>query len=218
MRRAITLKSSLLRCLVGAGSGVGTNAGGGRAGAEEPLPCMSGMPLEGGTTVACPLNVGYGCEDGIYIPCTVECTGVGTPELLDTTGVLCAPLDDGADDMPDWAITLGGCTEGFTSGSTGEDGVIPGVGLGGPDVTYVGMYSSSTEYVGLLRLSGTGTFRASAIATASNEALGKRAAGSFARQRKMTISRAGGMFGLMSTGEGGRAVRCWDITAVGLSP
>ena len=68
------------------------------------------------------------------------------------------------------------------------------------------------------RLSGTGMFSDSAIAAASDEALGKRAAGSFARQRKMTISSAGGIFGLMSTGEGGAVLRCWDITAVGLSP
>ena len=68
------------------------------------------------------------------------------------------------------------------------------------------------------RLFGTGTFRASAIAAASDEALVKRAAGSFARQRIMTITSAGEIFGLMSTGEGGGALRCCDITAVGLFP
>jgi hypothetical protein len=83
---------------------------------------------------------------------------------------------------------------------------------------YVGIYSASRGNAGLPRLSGTGTFRASAMAAAREEALGKRAAGSFARQRNMTISSAGGMVGLMSIGEGGAVLRCWDITAVGLSP
>ena len=60
--RAIRLKSSLLRRLVGDGGGVGTNSGGGvmggdGAGAKEPLP---GMLLEGGAGVACPLDVAVG--------------------------------------------------------------------------------------------------------------------------------------------------------------
>ena len=132
--------------------------------------------------------------------------------------MLCPPLDVGANDEPDWAIKVGGGAEVFTIGSAGEDGVVPGVKLGGPGMIYVGIYSASIGNTGLPRLSGTGTFRAPAIAAASDEALGKRVAGSFARQRKMTHSSAGGMFGLMSTGEGGAVLRCWDITAVGLSP
>ena len=152
--------------------------------------------------------------------CAVECAGVEAPELLpiDSGGVLCPPRDDGANDKPDGAIPVGGGTEVFTRGSAGEDGVVPGVRLGGLGMTYVGIYSASRGNAGLPRLSGTATFRASAMAAAGDEALGKRAAGSFARQRKMTISSAGGMFGLMSIGEGGAVLRCWDITAAGLSP
>ncbi len=48
-----------------------------------------------------------------------------------------------------------------------------------------------------------GTFSASAIAPASASALGKRAIGSFARQRIMTVANAGGTFELMSVGKGG---------------
>ena len=97
---------------------------------------------------------------------------------------------------------MGGGTEVCTRGSAGA----------------VGRYSASRGKAGLPRLSGTGTLRASAMAAAREEALGKRAAGSLARQRKMTSSSAGGMFGLMSTGEGGAVWRWWDITAAGLSP
>ena len=83
---------------------------------------------------------------------------------------------------------------------------------------YVGIYSPYRGKTGLSGLCGTGTFRDSAIAAARSEALGKRAAGSLARQRKMTISSAGGMFGLISAGEGGAVLRCCVITEVGLSP
>ena len=130
------------------------------------------------------------------------------PELLpiDSEGVLCPLLVDDAND---------GGVEVFTTGSAGEEGVVPGERL---EVIYVAIYSASTGYVGSPRLSGTGTFSASAIAAVSNVALGKRTAGSFARQRMMTMTSAGGTFGLMRTGEGGGVLRCCDITAVGLSP
>ena len=223
MMRVIKLKSSLLRRLVGDGD-VGINIGGGViggdcAGAKEPLP---GMPLYGDTGVACPLDVavGFGCEGGRRGLFTVEYVGVEDPELLpiDTGGMLCPPLEDGENDEPDWVIKVGDGAEVFTTGRAGEDGVFPGVRSGEMGMTYVGIYSASIGNAGLPSLSGTGTFRASAIAAASDEAPGKRAAESFARQRKMTISSAGGMFGLMSKGEGGVVLRCWDITAVGLSP
>lgn len=222
--RAIRLKSSPLRFLVRDGGGVGTNSGVGVigsdcGGAEGWLP---GMPLEGSIGVACPPGVatGYGCEGGRYVLCAVECAGGEASDLLpiDTGGVFCPPFDNGAKGEPDCAIEAGGGAEVFTSGSEGEDGVIPGVGLEELGMIYVGIYSPYVGNTVLPRLSGTCTFRASAIAAASDEALGKRVAGSFARQRKMTISSIGGMFGLMSEGEGGVAVMCWVITAVGLSP
>jgi hypothetical protein len=90
--------------------------------------------------------------------------------------------------------------------------------MGGMGVTYVGRYSASIGLIGSLRLSGTGTFKAVAIAAVSDEELGKRVAESFARQRIMTLTSAGEMFGLMSSGEGGAALRCWYITAIGVSP
>jgi hypothetical protein len=90
--------------------------------------------------------------------------------------------------------------------------------MGGMGVTYVGRYSASIGLTGSPRLSGTGTFKAVAIAAASDEALGKRVAASFARQRIMTLTSTGEMFGLMSSGEGGAAWRCWYITAIGVSP
>jgi hypothetical protein len=118
-RRAIKLKSSHLRCLVDVGGDAGTNIGGGVvggdcAGAKEPLP---GMLLESGA--------------GVLF--AVECAGVKAPALLpiDTGGVLCPPLDAGADDEPDWAIQAGGGVEVFTIGSAGEEGVAPGEKLEG---------------------------------------------------------------------------------------
>src|SRR5216117_3952538 len=79
MMRAIKLKSSLLRRLVGDDGWVGTNRGGGVIGgdgadAKEPLP---GMPLAGGAGVACPLarGVGYGGAGGRGVRCAVERAG-----------------------------------------------------------------------------------------------------------------------------------------------
>src|SRR5215469_1752018 len=109
MRRAIKPKSSLLRRLLGGGDGAGTNNGGGVpggdcAGVKEPLPVM-------------PLEVGAG---GALCP-------------VENAGVLCPPLDDGANDEPAAPLEAGGGVEVFTSGSAGEDGAVPGdrlVGLG----------------------------------------------------------------------------------------
>jgi hypothetical protein len=70
----------------------------------------------------------------------------------------------------------------------------------------------------MFRLSGIGRVRASASAAAREEALGKRAAGSFARQRRMTIDRAGGICSLMPAGAGGISLRCCVMTIEGLSP
>src|SRR5579859_1399905 len=157
------------------------------------------------------INVGSGVIGG-------DCADAKELLSINAGGVLCLPLEDGENNEPGCAIKLGVGAEVFITGSAGEDGVFPGVRSRGLGTTYVGIYSEFIGNAGLPRLSGTGTFRASAIAAASDEALGKRAAGSFSRQRKMTISSAGGMFGLMSTGESGMVVRCWDITAIGFSP
>jgi hypothetical protein len=129
------------RCLVGAGGGVGTNIGGGVvggdwAGAKEPRPWV---PLEVSAGVDCPLDVGvgYGCEGGRGVLFAIECAGVEAPELLSiNVGVLCPPLDDGANDV-------GGGVEVFTMGSTGEEGIAPGDRLEGLGVTYVGISSVS---------------------------------------------------------------------------
>src|SRR5215472_5866025 len=122
MRRAIKPKSSPLRRLLGGGDGAGTNNGGGVpggdcAGVKEPLPVM-------------PLEVSAG---GALWP--VEKVGGAAPGPLPiaAAGVLCPPLDDGANDEPAAPLEAGGGVEVFTSGSAGEDGAVPGdrlVGLG----------------------------------------------------------------------------------------
>ncbi len=129
--------------------------------------------------------------------------GIAGPELLPVgvRGVPCAPLVDGAEDESCWGIEAGGGVEVFTVGGEDEDGVAPGNRF----VATVGALSASAG-------------SASAIALASAEALGKRTAGSFARQRIMTVVSAGGTFGLISKGKGGAAWRCCAITAVGVSP
>jgi hypothetical protein len=179
------------------------------------------MPLEASAGVAWPPGVAirYGCTGGRGVFCAVACAGVKAPELLpiETGGVLCPPLDDGVNTEPDWASEAGD-DEVLTIGSAGEDGVAPGDRLSGLGVIYVGISSASGGKEGLPRLSGTATFRASAMAAARDEALGKRVAGSLARQRIITMTSAGATFGLMSAGEGGGALRCCAITAVGLSP
>ena len=50
------------------------------------------------------------------------------------------------------------------------------------------------------------------------EARGKRISGSFARQRKMTLLRAGEMLGLIKEGGVGVALRCCIMRAMGLFP
>ena len=137
------------RCLVGAGGGVGTNIGGGVvggdwAGAKEPRPWV---PLEASAGVDCPLEVAveYSCEGGRGVLFAVQYAGASAPGLLsiDNGGVLCPPLDDGANDGPAWAIEAGRGVEVFTMGSTGEEGTAPGDRLEGLGVTYVGISSVS---------------------------------------------------------------------------
>lgn len=71
---------------------------------------------------------------------------------------------------------------------------------------------------GTLRLWGIGKLNASAIAAVIMEALGNRAAGSFARQRIITIARAGGIFGLIRAGDVGVALMCCIMILDGLLP
>ena len=56
---------------------------------------------------------------------TLFAAGVAAPGT-GTEGVLCPPLDHGADDEPGWAIVLGVGAEMFSIDSAGEDGVVPG--------------------------------------------------------------------------------------------
>ena len=109
---------------------MGTNIGGGCAGAKEPLD----------------VAVGYGCESGKGVPGVAECAGVEAPLLLliDSGGVLCPPLEESATGEPDCAITGGGGVEVFTIGSAGEEGVAPGERLEGLGVMYVAIFSAST--------------------------------------------------------------------------
>ena len=97
------------------------NAGGDCVGAKEPLP--------GVVVVACPLDVavGYGCEVTGGVFCHVDCTGVEAPPplLIESDGVLCPPLEECANDEPDWVIPGGG-VEVFTIGSALAEGVAVG--------------------------------------------------------------------------------------------
>jgi hypothetical protein len=129
-RRAIKLKSSHLRCLVGEGGGVGTNIGGDCAGAKEPLDIV----------------VESGCEGAKRVLGVVACAGVAVPELLpiESGGVLCPPLVECATGELDSAITGGGGVEVFTMGSAGEEGVDTGERLEGLGVMYVAISSTST--------------------------------------------------------------------------
>lgn len=209
MRRTIDPKINALRGLRHGGSGVGRGIGGGivfgcDGAGLKTLPPGVGPGRASLVHHADPPDVGVecGCEGGKGALWDVEYVGIVGPELLPVgvMGVPCAPLVDGAEDESCWGVETGGGVRGFTIGNGSEDGVAPG----GRFVATIGMFSASAG-------------SASAIALASVEALGKRAAGSFARQRVMTAVSAGGTFGLMSDGEGGVAWRCFAITAVGVS-
>ena len=68
------------------------------------------------------------------------------------------------------------------------------------------------------KFAGVDILNASAKAAAMDEALGKRAAGSLARPRVMTLARAGVIFGLMRSGGVGMVLICCMIMETGLSP
>src|SRR5437588_7191808 len=112
---------------------------------------------------------------------------------------------------------------------TDEDPIVGNVKAGEEGVILAGRSASAgfEEAGPLIPLSvGTDEFRfagvdilsASARAAAMDEALGKRAAGSFARLRVMTSARAGVTLGLMRFGGVGKVLRCCMIIETGLSP
>ena len=98
------------------------------------------------------------------------------------------------------------------------EGAGPGWALKERGRNKVGSCMASGGEGGGLRSSGNSTLRAWASAWVMAEALGKRAAGSLARPRRMTMVKAGGIAGLSSTGEVGVAVTCCCMMRVGLSP
>src|SRR5260370_31053396 len=72
---------------------------------------------------------------------------------------------------------------------------------------------TSWEGVGKPDSAGRGIPNASATDATMMDALLNRAAGSLARQRKITCVRAGGMFGVMRSGWGGILLICCSIIA-----
>src|SRR5579872_1197863 len=120
--RAIKPIISPLRRFTGGGGEL--NTGGYCVGAKAALP---GLLLEVDVRVGRPLDVGYDCEDGRGVLIAPAYGGLEAPVLLPvaTGGVLGPPLDEDAREVPDWA-SKGSAVEGFTTGSTGEDGVVPG--------------------------------------------------------------------------------------------
>ncbi len=81
----------------------------------------------------------------------------------------------------------------IAGGRCGSDGL----GVAGLLTTYVWLKSAAE-----------GDVRASASTAAMEEALGKRAAGSFARLRRITADKASGIDRLMKTGGGGMVLIC----------
>src|SRR5438067_11529492 len=81
----------------------------------------------------------------------------------------------------------------------------------------IGYVASSQDEAALIS-AGMGTLSASATAAVSADALPKRAAGSLARQRRITFDRAGGMSGLTRSGAVGVVVICCRAIAVIVSP
>src|SRR5437660_12788843 len=84
----------------------------------------------------------------------------------------------------------------------------------GASIGYVASSQDETARIS----AGMGTLSALATAAVSADALLKRAAGSLARQRRITFDRAGGMSGLTRSGAVGVVVICCIIMAVMVSP
>ena len=87
----------------------------------------------------------------------------------------------------------------------------------------VGISIELAELVDCPAISVAGTLKACCLvasdrAATIDEALGKRSAGSFARQRIMTVDNAGGRFGFIRDGEAGTVCTCCIMTAAGLLP
>ena len=76
-----------------------------------------------------------------------------------------------------------------------------------------GPLRTSWEGVGKTGSAGRGIPNASATDATMMDALLNRAAGSLARQRKITCVKAGGMFGFMRSGRGGILLICCSIIA-----
>ena len=123
-------------------------------------------------------------------------------------GRVCPSLE-GAENTGVDKTTGGKGDEALAIGNEGEEGVRAGGRCGSAGLKVAGL---PTTYV-WLKSTEEGEVRASASAAAMEEALGKRAAGSFARLRRITADKASEMDWLMRTGGGGM-VLTWCIIMV----
>src|SRR5438128_12129536 len=114
---------------------------------------------------------------------------------------------------------VGSGADGGPLGDSGDnDGASPGRRSGCDRFLKVNLLGASAGEVSIPAFAGTGRLSALARATAMDEALGNRAAGSLARLRIMTSVRAGGIFELMRSGEVGIVLICCTKIETTLSP
>src|SRR5215467_10248322 len=119
---------------------------------------------------------------------------------------------DGTADM----LAKGGVTERLGEEENGE--VTPGVRLDGSGLRNVCIFFASTVAAAIFTCSGTAMLMVLARAATMEEALGKRAAGSLERLRRMIAVSPGRRDGLMRVGEVGVAYMCCFSVSAGLSP
>ena len=108
--------------------------------------------------------------------------------------------------------------EGEAPGNDPEDDMLPEDMRGDSGLRCVGLSCISDELLRTLSDFGIAILKASANAATIAEAVGKRAAGSFARARRIAPVSAGGIAGLMSTGAVGAVLMCCIMISVGVLP
>src|SRR5262249_15765259 len=112
----------------------------------------------------------------------------------------------------------GGGFVGRAADHTPEDGAPPANRRCESGLRCVGLSIASDGLLETLRAFGMGILKASARAATIAEAVGKRAAGSLARARRITPVSAGGIAGLTSIGAGGDVLICCIMISVGVPP
>ena len=109
--------------------------------------------------------------------------------------------------------------EAWATTNCGDRPSVKGIESGDIEVELLGLFARfRLLYVGVIAFPEAGMLNTLAKAAVIDVAVGNRAAGSLARQRKMTSERVGEMYGLIRLGGVGRLRMCCCMISVGSVP